>query len=61
MSSETPMKDWLFLIVEWRGQSKDQFGGDGIIESCKHVSVDEIRKLPKHLFLRIIDAHQILF
>ncbi len=33
MSSETPLSDWHFLIGEWRGQSKDQFGGDGIIET----------------------------
>jgi len=35
MISETPLKDWLFLIGEWRGQSKDEFGGEGIIETSE--------------------------
>ncbi len=34
MTSGTPLDDWLFLIGEWRGKSKDnQFGGEGVVET----------------------------
>ena len=33
MSSENPMDEWKFLVGEWIGQSKDQFGGEGTIKT----------------------------
>ncbi|MHA2141638.1 MAG: hypothetical protein ACXADC_07205 [Candidatus Thorarchaeota archaeon] len=33
MSSENPLDAWRFLVGEWKGQSKDQFGGEGTIET----------------------------
>ncbi|MHA1963249.1 MAG: hypothetical protein ACXACG_00895 [Candidatus Thorarchaeota archaeon] len=34
MTSGTPLDDWLFLIGEWRGKSKEsQFGGEGVVET----------------------------
>ena len=35
MSSDTPLKDWHFLIGEWKGGSKDQFDEEGIIETSE--------------------------
>lgn len=35
MSSGNPLEDWHFLIGEWRGQSKEQFGEDGTIETSE--------------------------
>jgi hypothetical protein len=29
----TPLQNWHFLVGEWRGYSKDQFGGEGLIET----------------------------
>nr|KXH73630.1 MAG: hypothetical protein AM324_06800 [Candidatus Thorarchaeota archaeon SMTZ1-83] len=28
----SPLETWHFLVGEWRGYSKDQFGGEGLIE-----------------------------
>jgi hypothetical protein len=33
MSSDNPLDDWKFLVGEWKGHSKDQFGGEGTIET----------------------------
>ncbi|MHA2163760.1 MAG: hypothetical protein ACXAEB_15255 [Candidatus Thorarchaeota archaeon] len=34
MTSGTPLDDWLFLIGEWGGESKEnQFGGEGVVET----------------------------
>ncbi|MHA2065688.1 MAG: hypothetical protein ACXABY_15030 [Candidatus Thorarchaeota archaeon] len=33
MSSENPLEAWKFLVGKWKGQSKDQFGGEGSIET----------------------------
>ncbi|MFQ5831552.1 MAG: hypothetical protein ACE5H4_02520 [Candidatus Thorarchaeota archaeon] len=29
----TPLDTWHFLVGEWKGYSKDQFGGEGVIET----------------------------
>ncbi|MFX1602024.1 MAG: hypothetical protein ACFFCK_00970 [Promethearchaeota archaeon] len=29
----SPLENWHFLVGEWRGYSKDQFGGEGLIET----------------------------
>jgi hypothetical protein len=29
----SPLQNWHFLVGEWRGYSKDQFGGEGLIET----------------------------
>lgn len=34
------MDRWKFLVGEWRGQSKDQFGGEGTIETSTMFSLE---------------------
>ncbi|MFX0107958.1 MAG: hypothetical protein ACFE7R_06730, partial [Candidatus Hodarchaeota archaeon] len=33
MTSDNPLDAWKFLVGKWNGQSKNQFGGEGTIES----------------------------
>jgi hypothetical protein len=40
MTSDSPLDDWLFLIGKWKGSSKDQFGGKGIIETTSTFSLE---------------------
>lgn len=40
MSSGTPLVDWLFLIGEWIGTSKDQFGREGEIVTTNTFSLE---------------------
>jgi hypothetical protein len=40
MTSNTPLDDWYFLIGKWRGQSKDQFGGDGTIDTSEFYTLE---------------------
>jgi hypothetical protein len=40
MSSENPLDEWKFLVGEWKGQSKDQFGGEGTIETTTVITLE---------------------
>lgn len=36
----SPLEDWYFLIGEWQGQSKDEFGGEGVIETTESYTLE---------------------
>lgn len=40
MSSDSPLNEWRFLVGEWKGTSKDEFGEKGIIESVVVFSLE---------------------
>jgi len=40
MKSGSPLDEWRFLVGEWKGTSKDQFGEKGVIESVAVFSVE---------------------
>jgi len=40
MSFGSPLDDWRFLVGEWKGKSKDEFGEKGIIESLAIFSME---------------------
>jgi hypothetical protein len=40
MSSGSPLDEWRFLVGEWKGTSKDEFGEKGITESVAVFSLE---------------------
>lgn len=44
MSSGSPLDEWRFLVGEWKGTAKDQFGEKGVIESVVVFSMEPSEK-----------------
>lgn len=44
MSSGSPLDDWRFLVGEWKGSAKDQFGEKGVIEGTVVFSMEPSEK-----------------
>ena len=44
MVSGSPLNDWRFLVGEWKGSSKDQFGEKGVTETAAIFSVEPSEK-----------------
>lgn len=40
MSSSSPLDKWRFLVGEWKGKSKDEFGEKGVTESVAVFSME---------------------
>jgi hypothetical protein len=40
MSSSNPIENWHFLVGTWKGESKNQFGGEGVIEITQSFSLE---------------------
>ncbi|MFX1561712.1 MAG: hypothetical protein ACFFDP_00190 [Promethearchaeota archaeon] len=40
MSTDSPLKDWKFLIGKWKGKSEDQFDEEGKIETSAIFSLE---------------------
>jgi len=44
MVSGSPLDDWRFLVGEWKGSSKDQFGEKGVTETAAIFSIEPSEK-----------------
>jgi hypothetical protein len=40
MSSKNPIENWYFLVGTWKGESKDQFGGEGVLDVTHTFSLE---------------------